>query len=137
VPGLPIATKAGGICFAFPDVCNTPTPGGSPVPIPYPNIGQLQDATDTSDGSLGPAAVRVGGEPVILTASRIATTTGDEAGNADGPTSIRGEVTFDAGSGTVRIHGEPVVRLGDPTSQNAGNARGKVLGGVPNVLVGG
>ena len=26
------------MCFAFPDVCLTPTPAG-PVPIPYPNMG--------------------------------------------------------------------------------------------------
>ena len=31
-------TQAGGMCFAFPDVCLTPTPAG-PVPIPYPNMG--------------------------------------------------------------------------------------------------
>lgn len=140
MPGLPIATtKAGGICFAFPDVCNTPAPPGPPVPVPYPNIGQLQEAVQTSDGSVKPGPVRVGGEHVILQASRIPTTTGDEAGSAGGVQSgvIKGPVTFEGGSGTVRIHGEAVVRLGDPTSQNDGNARGTVLGGVPNVLVGG
>jgi hypothetical protein len=124
--GLPIATtKAGGICFAFPDVCNTPAPPGPPVPIPYPNIGQLQDATRTSDGSVKPGPIKVGGEHVILKASQIPTTTGDEAGSAS-PT--KGAVAFERGSSTVKIHGEPVVRLGDPTSQNGGNARGTVLG---------
>lgn len=134
--GLPIATtKAGGICFAFPDVCKTPAPPGPPVPIPYPNIGQLQDAIQTSDGSVKPGPVRVGGEHVILQASQIPTTTGDEAGSAS-PT--KGPVSFeDGGSGTVKIHGERVIRMGDPTRQNNGNARGTVLGGVPNVLVGG
>ena len=33
-----------GRSYAFPDVCKTPTPAG-PVPIPYPNIGMLQQAS--------------------------------------------------------------------------------------------
>jgi hypothetical protein len=37
----------------------------------------------------------------------------------------------------VTIHGKAVVRMLDPTKQNDGNADGVVLGGVPNVLVGG
>ena len=30
-------TQFGGMNIGFPDVCNTPTPGG-PVPVPYPNV---------------------------------------------------------------------------------------------------
>jgi hypothetical protein len=37
----------------------------------------------------------------------------------------------------VFANGNAVVRLGDPTDQNNGNAVGKVLGGFPKVLVGG
>lgn len=37
---LPAATKQGGQCFAFPDVCKTPA-APSPVPIPYPNIAMV------------------------------------------------------------------------------------------------
>jgi uncharacterized Zn-binding protein involved in type VI secretion len=133
--GLPIATtKPGGICFAFPDICNTPTPPGPTPPIPYPNVGQLQDAIQTSDGSVRPGPVKVGGEHVILKSSQIQTTTGDEAGSAS-PT--KGPVAFEGGSATVQIHGQAVVRMGDPTVQNNRNARGTVLGDVPNVLVGG
>jgi Domain of unknown function (DUF4150) len=138
--GLPIATtKPGGICFAFPDVCRTPTPAGPTPPIPYPNIGQLQDAIQTSDGSVRPGPVKVGGEHVILKSSQIQVTTGDEVGSANGVQSgsIKGAVAFEGGSATVQIHGQAIVRMGDPTVQNNRNARGTVLGGVPNVLVGG
>jgi Toxin PAAR-like domain len=34
---VPQATSSGQAIIAFPDVCNTPTPG-APVPIPYPNL---------------------------------------------------------------------------------------------------
>ena len=138
--GLPIATnKSGFICFAFPDVCRTPTPGG-PVPIPYPNIGQLSDAVQVSDTSTGTGEVKIGGQYVILAnTSEVTQTTGDEAGSAGGVTSgvTKGKAEFTQGSSTVRIHRKSVVRLGDPTTQNQGNANGVVLGGQPNVLVGG
>jgi len=38
---------SGGITIAFPDVCLTPS-SGSPIPIPYPNIGF---SSDDSGGS--------------------------------------------------------------------------------------
>ena len=43
-------TKQAGQCmFTAPDVCKTPSPaGGTPVPIPYPNIASSQN---TADGS--------------------------------------------------------------------------------------
>jgi len=40
--------NSGGMSIVFPDVCNTPTPGG-PVPVPYPNIGM---ASDTFNGPM-------------------------------------------------------------------------------------
>ena len=45
----PIATT-NGICFAFPDILNTPTPPGGQVPMPYPNIAQLSAATANGKG---------------------------------------------------------------------------------------
>lgn len=137
--GFPIATTQPGFtCFAFPDVCKTPAPPGPPIPIPYPNIGQLSDAKGVSDdGSKG--AVEVGGYHVILKDSEIEKTTGDEAGSVGGVSSgvTGGKVTFTQGSATVQIYGQSVIRMFDPTEQNKGNAVGQVLGGVPNVLVGG
>lgn len=139
MPAFPITTTAGGICFAFPDICKTPAPGG-PVPVPYANIGQLTQASDVSD-STGTGQVTVGGSPVVLAnTSTILTTTGDQAGSVGGVISNKPpgqDVKFPQGSSTVTIHGKAVVRMLDPTKQNAGNADGVVLGGVPNVLVGG
>jgi hypothetical protein len=130
--GQPI-TVTDGICFAFPDVCLTPVPASPPVPIPYPNIAQLSDATGTA------ASVNAGGKPVVTKASEISTSTGDEAGSNGGVTSggTKGKCSFTTASTTVKANGEFIVRLGDTTSQNGGNAVGTVLGGLPTVLVGG
>ena len=125
--GKPVSTSAGGICFAFPDVCNTPIGVGT-VPVPYPNVGQLSDAQSVSD------TVRAAGNPVIRDNSNIPTTTGDEAGSAS-PT--KGKVEFAKASQTVFCDsGKAVVRMFDTTKQNNGNAVGIVLGGVPTVMVG-
>lgn len=130
---LPITTKAQGICFAFPDVCLTPAPPSSPVPIPYPNIGQLSEATGTA------STVLAGGNDVVTSNSSIPTTSGNEAGSSGGVTSgtIKGKVEFITFSATVFAEGHNVVRLSDTTTQNDGNAIGQVLGGLPTVLVGG
>jgi len=39
--------SSSGITIAFPDVCSTPS-SGSPIPIPYPNIGSSSDTTSGS-----------------------------------------------------------------------------------------
>lgn len=130
--GQPI-TVTDGVCFAFPDVLMTPVPGSSPVPIPYPNIAQLSDAKKTSPD------VTAGGKEVVIVTSEIENSSGGEAGT-DGAASGGAQnaaCTFVSGSGTVTVNGEQVVRLGDPTEQNDGNAVGTVLGGLPTVLVGG
>lgn len=130
--GQPI-TVTDGTCFAFPDVCLTPAPPSSPVPIPYPNIAQLADATDTA------SSVNAGGKAVVTEASSIPDSTGDEAGSNGGVTSggTKGECTFTTFSSTVTANGKGIVRLGDTTSQNGTNAVGTVLGGLSSVLVGG
>lgn len=120
--GQPVATKkSGGICFAFPDVCLTTIV--VPVPIPYPNIGLLGDATKTSE------KVTIGGEPVILESSEIPTTMGDEAGSIGGVMSgkIKGKVTFASYSSKVMVEGKAVVRVGDTTQQNDNNSIGTVI----------
>lgn len=130
--GQPI-TVTDGICFAFPDVCLTPAPPGPPVPIPYPNIAQLADATGTA------STVNAGGKPVVTQASSIANSSGDEAGSNKGVTSgtTQGECKFTTFSSTVKANGNGIVRMGDSTTQNKQNAVGTVLGGLPTVLVGG
>ena len=125
--GQPI-TVTDGICFAFPDVCLTPAPPSSPVPIPYPNIAQLADATGTATN------VNAGGKPVVTEASSISTSSGDEAGSSS---PNKGECKFTKFSATVKANGKGIVRLGDSTTQNGQNAVGTVLGGLPTVLVGG
>jgi hypothetical protein len=139
--GKPIATKnAEFICFAFPDVCLTPSPSGA-TPIPYPNVGYLSDAEGTSIRNGRQGEVQVAGKTVVLITSSIPAnkTTGDEAGTAGGGVNsgtTKGRVDFKSASNTVQIHSQKVVRQTDTTEQNSGNARGSVLGGVPNVLVG-
>jgi uncharacterized Zn-binding protein involved in type VI secretion len=126
--GLPIATADSAYkCFAFPDVVLTPA-APSPVPIPYPNIGSLGDATGASPD------VTAGGKAVILKSSEIPSTSGDEAGTSG---SHGGKVAFTAASTTVLVNGKGVVRMGDSTTQNDGVAVGTVLGGLTTVLVGG
>jgi hypothetical protein len=126
--GKPIATTAGGTCFAFPDVCQTlmPPPPGNQVPVPYSNTGQLSDAVNVT------TTVKVKNSAVITSNSQIPQTTGNEA--AVPPN--KGRVEFKTYSQTVKAQGANVVRMFDTTSQNAGNATGQVLGGETTVLVG-
>ncbi|NAZ14727.1 PAAR-like domain-containing protein [Glutamicibacter soli] len=128
--GQPIAVKQG-TCFAFPDMLKTTsTP---PVVIPCPNIAQLAQAKDTA------ATVKAGGAEVITESSSIENSTGGEAGAGGGVSNgswLKG-CTFTSYSATVKANGQRVVRQGDATSQNGGNAVGSVLSGVPTVLVGG
>lgn len=131
--GQPVCPNQG-IAFAFPDVCNTPTPGG-PVPIPYPNIAQLASATDVADDlKLGPSGLNA-----LLEGSSVATSSGDEAGSAGGVSSgtIMGEMKVTSASTTVLYGGKGIARFGDPTTQNNENAVGTLLGAFPTVLIGG
>lgn len=135
--GQPVCPTQG-IAFAFPDVCNTPTPGG-PVPIPYPNIAQLADAQNVADDLLLGSA----GLKAVLMDSEIATSSGDEAGSAGGVTSgtIKGACKVTGASSSVKYGGKGIARFGDTTSQNragnTGNATGTLLGAFPTVLIGG
>lgn len=65
-----------GVSATFPDVCETPTPGG-PIPIPYPNISQ---SSDTAKGS---KRVKMDGNPIMLKGSKFKTSEGDEPGNEE------------------------------------------------------
>ena len=132
--GKPIATAAGGVCVAVPDVCQTPTPPppGNTVPVPYPNIGTLSEGN--MDGLS--ETVKCQGNWVVTKDSSIKDSTGDEAGSSH-PTT-KGKVEFATASETVKCDdGKGVVRMFDTTTQNDSNAVGTVLGGVPTVLVGG
>ncbi|GAA1865373.1 hypothetical protein GCM10009715_10660 [Paeniglutamicibacter psychrophenolicus] len=134
----PIATTTG-ICFAFPDVLNTPS-GPSMVPMPYPNIAQLSAAGDVAGN------VNAGGKPVVLKGSSIDSSSGGEAGTGKAASNGAqlGACIFGSASATVKANGQGIVRQGDSTAQNclsktdsSGNAVGQVMVGLPTVLVGG
>mgnify|MGYP006306965689 CR=1 FL=1 len=135
----PIA-PAVGIAFAFPDVCKTPAPPGSPVPIPYPNIAQLADADAVTDESNKELLVGPNGDHVLLEKAVIQTSSGDEAGSVGGVKSggIKGKCEIVQASSSV-VYGpeeKGIVRFMDATTQNDENASGFVMGAFPTVLVG-
>jgi hypothetical protein len=75
MPGIFYAsTKAGGNCFAMPDVCLTPAPPAPPIPIPYPNTGMVNQAKKTS------TKVKIAGKAVVTVKSEISRSMGDESG---------------------------------------------------------
>ncbi len=128
----PIAV-ASGQAFAFPNVCYTPTSSGA-TPVPYTSVADLSAADGVSEN------VTVGGKGVILAETSIVrSTSGDEAGTGGGVVSgTNGDkCEFPQGSGSVQINGKKVVRMGDATRQNNGNADGVVMSGDTTVLVGG
>lgn len=125
------------IAFAFPDVCLTPAPPAPPVPIPYPNIAQLANASPVSGTNGDP--VTAGGTAILLEDSEVSSSSGDEAGVNGGVTSglNMGPCRMASYSSSVFVNGKAVVRFGDMTEQNDGNAVGTVLSAFPTVLVGG
>ena len=116
-------TKQNGQCMAMPDVCKTPVPPAGPVPSPYPNIAMPMMGMPCT------IKVLVGGMPALTKASKIPLSNGDQAGVAGGLVSgkIMGQTEFILGSLTVKLEGNPAIRLGDPTKQNDGNIVGAVL----------
>lgn len=114
---FPACCKAGGMCFAMPDVCKTPS-APSPVPVPYPNMGMMNQVKDAS------TKVKICGKPAVLLNSEIPRSTGDEAGSVGGVVSGEnmGKVAFKKGSSKVRMQGQPVVHLTSTTSHNGSNA---------------
>src|ERR1700756_4673547 len=99
---LPASTNGDGQCFAFPDTCKTPTPGG-PVPMPYPNIIQ------NTDGS-GAGTVKILNKEVLRKGDQFRMSSGDEAGNLGGVVSNRfkGKGEIEEGCDTVKAEGKDV-----------------------------
>ena len=125
-PWTVVHKKSNGMITAFPDVCKTPSPGG-PVPIPYPNIAQSSDASDTA------SSVKVNGEAIMLKGSTFSTSSGDEAGTAGGgvvSNTTKGKAQFVNYSFDVKAEGQNVPRKMDPMKQNGSgsyNAMGPAL----------
>lgn len=124
------------IAFAFPNICNTTVPPAGPIPIPYPSIAQLADAEPVSDTS---KELLVKGSYVLVEDSEVAETSGDEpadpsSGVISGTKS--GKATFSGASQSVFYNGKGILRFGDQSSQNDGNAQGLILSAEPSVLIG-
>lgn len=100
----------------------------SMVPIPYPTVQDLGNSINTAK------TVRFNGRPAyLLDLTTQGRCTGDEPGTGKGVRSgtVSGEVKPVAGSRTVRIEGNHVVRDGDPCTMNGGNNPGVYVACVP------
>ena len=104
------------------------TPVGSSIPpLPYPVTQNLGSAVGTA------GSVQFNGEPAyVLDASTQPSCKGDAAGSAKGVKSgtVSGEVKPVRGSSTVRVEGNPIIRVGDPCTLNGGNCPGVYTGPV-------
>ncbi|HEY4248308.1 MAG TPA: DUF4150 domain-containing protein [Lacunisphaera sp.] len=118
MPGLPASTKGGGMCQGMPDVCKTPAPPAPPVPIPYPNIGQMTMAVKTA------LKVKIVGMPVVIEMSEIPMSQGDEAGVAGGVVSGKNmdKIVVKKGSMKVQVEGKGCAYLTCMTAHNGANA---------------
>ena len=118
---FPATTRAGGMCFAFPDVCNVPDPvTGSPVPTPFPNTAQCASALPFTCSFI----VKIMNQAVLHQASVIPSSDGDQAGVMGGVTSgmIAGPVQYRTGSTRVMVEGMPMVTVLHPTGHNGVSA---------------
>lgn len=115
---LPVSTKAGGTCFAMPDVCLTPAPPAPPVPVPYPNMGQVAAANGVV------TKVLVENKETVAEGAKIPNSSGDEAGTNGGVTSgtNMGPVEPKTFSSKVFFGGKKVVFLTATTGHNGTSA---------------
>src|SRR5688572_29341835 len=130
---FPIASKEDGqaICMG-PDVCYLPAPPPPPagpggIPTPYPNIGMLADAEDTTKNVL------VRNKEVLVEGSKIPASKGDEAGcstivppGQKGLASMKNmeKVEFNTHSSKVKFEGKGVITHTCPTKHNSTNTAG-------------
>lgn len=105
---LPASNRGTGMNLGFPDVCNTPTPGG-PVPIPYPNIAMASSASTFA------TVVYVGMVNALNMNSSIPNTSGDEAGSAQ---PNMGKAGYTMGNPIVNIEKVPAISFACPTNGN-------------------
>ena len=115
---MPASTKAGGVCFAMPDVCLTPAPPAPPVPIPYPNVGQLAAV----NGAVEKVVIEM--KETVAEGAKIPNSSGDEAGTNGGVTSgvNRGPVEPKLFSSKVYVKGKKVYFLTGTSAHNGTNA---------------
>jgi hypothetical protein len=111
------------MCFAFPDTCKTPSPGG-PIPIPYPNI------TQWSDGS-GSGKVTVLNKETMRKGDSFRMSSGDEAGSAGGSVitnRIKGKSEIKQGCDAVKVEGKDIAYLLVTVGQNGNSSKSSPAG---------
>ena len=108
-----------GMSIDFPDVCKTPA-APSPVPIPYPNLGQSMDT------SQGPTTVTTDGQMPMVKGAQYSRSSLDEPGTIGGVlSSVNMNVCeFLMYSFDVKFEGNNVCRMSDPLWQNKKNIFG-------------
>jgi hypothetical protein len=114
---MPASSKQTGTCFAFPDVCKTPSPGG-PVPIPYPNIGMVMQSRKTA------TKVKFCNKEAVTKKSEMPRSQGDEPGTLGGVVSNvnMDKVIYKKCSPEVWAMGHQVAHLTSMTGQNGCNS---------------
>jgi hypothetical protein len=116
-------TLKGGTCQSTaPDVCKTPAPPGSPVPVPYVNIFQCNMVNPSTACS----KVFIDGAPALHVKSKSLISNGDEPGVAGGVVSGKfiGQGEFIMGSQKVQLENKAAVSQGVTTKHNNGNTVG-------------
>ena len=115
---LPASSKQSGTCFAMPDVCKTPVPGGPPVPIPYPNTGMVMQVTGES------TKVKICNFGAVTKKSEMPRSMGDEPGTLGGVVSNvnMNKVVYKKGSSKVKVEGQALQHLTAMTGHNGMNA---------------
>lgn len=115
---LPAGSKAGGMCLGVPDVCKVPAPPAPPIPTPFPNMGNVANATSTS------TKVMIENKDTVVEMSEIPNSDGDQAGVAGGVVSntVAMKVVFRLGSSKVKAEGKAVAYQTAMTAHNGDNA---------------
>lgn len=108
-----------------PDVCNTPAPPSSPVPMPYVNIFDAKDVSPSTASK----KVFICGAGALTVKSETTRSSGDEAGVNGGVVCGKNmqKGQFTSGSQKVEIEGKKAVMQGSATKHNSGNTIGMCL----------
>jgi hypothetical protein len=107
--------QLGGLNFAFPDVCNTPSPVG-PIPLPYPNMAMGV----TANPGTACRKIFLSCMPAHNLRTQIPMSMGDNAGVAGGVVSgmVMGPCKHLMGSVGVIYEGAPATKMTNLTGQN-------------------
>lgn len=116
---FPASTKGGGMSFSFPNVCKTPA-APSPLPIPYPSIGQCSGA----NGDTCTKKVKILNKAVLHKSSEISSTKGDQPGTLKGVVSstTSDKATYKTSVSKVLVEGNEIVTHLKMVAQNGSNA---------------